>query len=166
MREVEEHNISVTIHKNADLAKRIEVLTLLFRKAETKVNHADNYRQRNMNYSLVIFAGLIGLGVNLSQYPAKVMISSTLLILMIIFCVWDRRWHRIKHGWQGTAKDTYIKICEMISDPKRDMTVILYKSKSEENTEFFSWQPIVYYFLVIGAALSFWLFYLTKNQII
>jgi len=163
MREIEEHDRSVTLHKSANLAKRIEVLTLLFQKAETKVNHADMYRQRNMNYSLVIFAGLIGLGVNLPQYPAKAMISSTLLILMLIFCVWDRRWHRIKHGWQGTARDTYIKICEMTNNPEKDMTVILYKSKSEEKAEFFSWQPIVFYFLVIGAALSFGLFYLTKR---
>ena len=92
MSEVEEHGSAITLKPTANLDKRVEVLTLLFEKAESKVTHADTYRQRNMNYSLVIFAGLIALGVKLSEYTAQSIVSATLLILMVIFCLWDRRW--------------------------------------------------------------------------
>ncbi len=118
-----------------------------------------------MNYSLVIFAGLIALGIKLpGQYLAQSIVSITLLILMLIFCIWDRRWHKIKHGWQATAKEAYCNICEITNNKEQDIVMPLYKSESESNAEKFSWQPIVFYFLVLGATFSFWLFYLIKGQ--
>jgi hypothetical protein len=164
MSEVEEHGNSVILKSSKDPEKRIEILTLLFEKAESKVTHADMYRQRNMNYSLVIFAGLVALGIKLpQQYLAQCFVSATLLILMLIFCIWDRRWHRIKHGWQGTAKEAYCNICELSNNPEQEIVIPLYKADSERKAEYFSWQPIVFYFLVVGSALSFWLFYLVKG---
>ena len=95
---------------------------------------------------------------------AQSIVSATLLIFMLIFCIWDRRWHKIKHGWQATAKDAYCNICELVNNKEQDIFMPLYKSSSERNAEAFSWQPIVFYFLVLGTALSFRLFYLIKGQ--
>ena len=164
MSEIEEHGNSVTLKSSPNSEKRIETLTLLFEKAESKVTHADMYRQRNMNYSLIIFAGLIALGIKLpQQYLAQSIVSATLLILMLIFCIWDRRWHKIKHGWQSTAKEAYCNICELTNNPEQEIIMPLYKSKSERKAEYYSWQPIVFYFLVVCSALSFLLFYLVKG---
>lgn len=168
MNKAEEHRNSVVLKSIANSdnpEQRIEILTLLFEKAESKITHADMYRQRNMNYSLIIFAGLITLGVKLpQQYLAQCILSTTLLILMLIFCIWDRRWHKIKHGWQSTSKEAYYNICELTNNPDKEIIMPLYKFESEKNAEYFSWQPIVFYFLVVGSALSFLLFYLVKSK--
>jgi len=116
-----------------------------------------------MNYSLVIFAGLIALGVKLPQFSAQSVVSATLLIFMAIFCVWDRRWHRIKHGWQSTANEAYRKVNELNNFPEKEITIPLYKTSGEEKAEWLSWQPIIFYFLVAGAALSFELFHLVSG---
>jgi hypothetical protein len=49
--------IEFTLDENTDIAKRIDILKMLHKKAEEKVIHADKFRQTNMNYALVIFAG-------------------------------------------------------------------------------------------------------------
>ncbi len=163
MQEAKERNHNVELKGTANLSKRLEVLTLLFQKSEAKVTHADTYRQRNMNYALVIFAGLIGLGVSLKNYSAQAMVSATLFIFMLIFCFWDRRWHRIKHGWQSTANMTYRLICDMTNNPDKDLDYPLYNWKGEGRAEYNSWQPIVFYFLVFGALSSFGLFGIVKD---
>jgi len=164
MAEDAEKNTSITLKASVDINRRIETLTLLFNKAEAKVNHADMYRQRNMNYCLVIFAGLIALGVNLNEYIAQVIISSTLLVFMLIFCIWDRRWHKVKHGWQGTAVTAYRNICNLTNNNDVEISFYLYEVDYEAKAEFDSWQPIVYYTLLASSLLSFLLFYLISKS--
>lgn len=94
----------ITLVKSADIDRRIEIIKVLLNKAEARVRHSDLFRQRNMNYALVVFAGLIALRVKLVSSEAQIVISATLLVLSIIFCVWDRRWQELNTDGTVLAK--------------------------------------------------------------
>ena len=166
MTEEEYKNKLIKLHSTGDLAQRIEMAKLLYQKAEGKITHADMFRQRNMNYAMVIFAGMIALGVRLPNFTAQAIVSSTLLVFMVIFCLWDRRWHRIKHGWQHTATRAFSVMARLVNTPEGEESqaasgtqLILYDASGEEKAELLSPQPVVFYLLIIGAAASFFLFW-------
>jgi len=150
----------ISLLKSACIKQRIDTIKILLNKAEMKVTHADTFRQRNMNYALVIFAGLIAMRVKLTDpndQTLKIAISITLLILSLIFCVWDRRWHKIKHGWDNTAKICYRRIVDLTNNPDQDITFSRYNVKIAKSAEWDSLQPIVFYTLVIGSIASFFI---------
>ena len=146
----------ITLARTADKSQRIQVLTMLYDKAEGKVLHADTFRQRNMNYAFVIFAGLVAGGIKLGNEVPHHILSATLTILMVIFAVWDRRWHKTKHGWDATSKTCYDSLVKLVNNPDQDLTLSTYKIKGEATAEWRSWQPIVFYFLVVASVASFW----------
>ncbi len=84
---------------------------------------------------------------------------------MMLFCAWDRRWHKIKHGWESTAKQAYVKMCDLTNNPSDDVPFLLYKVKAENKAEKDSWLPIVYYFLIAAGILSFFLFRLVSQYV-
>ena len=146
----------ITLSKSADKSLRIQVITILHEKSEGKVFHADTFRQRNMNYALVIFAGLIAAEIKLGNEIPHYILSSTLTILMVIFAIWDRRWHMIKHGWDATAAAAYDNLAKLANNPEQDLTFFTFEKKGEKTAEWNSWQPIVFYFLVVASGASFW----------
>jgi hypothetical protein len=148
----------ITLFKTADKSHRIQILTMLYEKAESKVTHADTFRQRNMNYAIVIFAGLIAAEVKLGNEIPHHILSSTLTILMIIFAIWDRRWHKVKHGWDATATTCYSNLAKLTDNPDQDLTYSTYEVSGEATAEWGSWQPIVFYFLILASVSSFWVF--------
>jgi hypothetical protein len=150
--------IKITLVKTISLDRRIDTLKLLYQKAEEKVFHADTFRQRNLNFALVIFAGLIAAGVKKESIIAPYLLSSVLTIIMFIFTFWDRKWHRTKHGWEGTSKICYSKIVDLINNPKINVDLDSYDEDAENNAEFFSWQPIVFYFLFLASLASYFVF--------
>jgi hypothetical protein len=146
----------ITLSKSADKSVRIQVLTMLYEKAEGKVFHADTFRQRNMNYALAIFAGLIAAELKLGNQVPHYILSATLTILMTIFTVWDRRWHKTKHGWDATSRACYRNLAKLTNNSEQDVTFATYEAKGEGTAELGSWQPIVFYFLVVASVASFW----------
>jgi hypothetical protein len=148
----------IILKGTSDVGRRIDILTLLYTKAEAKVNHSDMFRQRNMNYALVIFAGFMALGGKLDGHLPQVVVSITLLILMLIFCVWDRRWHKTKHGWEYSSLLFYQKLGEVNNEPDKDVAFQSYYVEGERTAERFSFQPIVFYFLVAASLASFFIF--------
>ena len=146
---------TIILNKSELCEKRLETLELLYKKAEAKVTHADTFRQRNMNYALVIFAGFFAAGIKTNDLWNPILMSSILTIIMIIFTIWDRRWHRTKHGWEGTSLECYSKIAELTNNPNIDVTYHTYYVEKEKTAEWFSWQPIVFYFLVLASIGSF-----------
>ncbi len=143
---------------NENLEHRIELLTLLFNKAEEKVKHADTFRQKNMNYSLVTFGALITLGLKFNDINYRLIISGTLFVLMVIFCLWDRRWHKTKHGWDYSGQVYYQKMEELVNDPTKDISFKSYYEEGEKTAERFKFQPSVFYFLIVASVISFYLF--------
>ena len=148
----------ITLKGSSDLGRRIELLSMLFSKAEEKVKHSDMFRQRNMNYSLVIFGALMALGIKLDPFLSRGIVSGTLFVLMVIFCLWDRRWHKTKHGWDYSSRIYYQKMQEMVNDPTQDISFKLYYSEGERTAERFRFQPLVFYFLIVASVISFFLF--------
>ncbi|MFO0945647.1 MAG: hypothetical protein U1D30_06845 [Planctomycetota bacterium] len=141
-----------TLKKDADIGRRLDALKLVFDACVSKVMHCDKFRQQNMNYALALFAGLMAFRTKLD---APWVISLTLFVLMIIFCVWDRRWHRTKHGWDSAANKCYTALVELTNNPDQDVTYCRYDTAAEADAEWTSWQPIVFYLLVAASAASF-----------
>ena len=148
---------TIDLVKTAKLEQRIDILKILYQKAEGKILHADTFRQRNLNFALVIFAGLIATGVKVGAILAPYIISLTLTIVMFIFCFWDRKWHRTKHGWDRTGRECYLSIVKLINNPKQDISVQTYISAAEKEAEWKSWQPIVFYFLFVASIASYFI---------
>jgi hypothetical protein len=148
----------IILDKTALFESRMKTLELLYRKAEDKVTHSDTFRQRNMNYALVIFAGFVATNVKMNNILAPYLLSSILTVIMIIFAVWDRKWHRTKHGWDGTSRECYSKIVELTNDPDRDIKFQTYDAIAEGTAEWLSWQPIVFYILILASIGSFFIF--------
>jgi hypothetical protein len=150
----------ITLLGSSDVEYRINLLSTLLDQAEDKVNHIDDSRQRNLNYALAIFAGLIGLGIGLDDFAYRLYISITLFIVMGIFCLWDRRLHKISHGWQSTASTFCRGIGEVINKPGQDTTFPRYRTDAEKRAEWFSFQPMIFYALVLGGLATFLMFLL------
>lgn len=146
-----------TLNESADKTLRIQLLTMLHDKAEGKVFHADTFRQRNMNYALVIFAGLVAAETKIGTQLPHYVLSTILVLLMVIFATWDRRWHKTKHGWDATAKGCYAKLVDLVNTPDRKTGFNTYDAQGESTAEWFSWQPVVFYFLVFASIASFWI---------
>ena len=150
--------IEITLKGTSNPGQRIDLLTLLHSKAEEKVNHSDMFRQRNMNYALVIFAAFTTVGIKLDSHLSQALASLTLFTLIVIFCIWDRRWHKTKHGWEYSSQVFYEKMRDIINDPSQDVSYKLYYKEGEQTAEWFSLQPIVFYFLLAASVASFFIF--------
>ena len=88
----------ITLFGSSNVEYRLQILSMLFNQAKEKIKHIVESRQRNMNYALFIFIGLFGLGIGLNNLVYKLSISIAIFLVMCIFCIWDRRLHKISHG--------------------------------------------------------------------
>jgi hypothetical protein len=147
--------IQITLSKSADKSLRIQLLTILHERAEKEVFHADTFRQRNMNYAFVIFAGLIATELRLQDQMPRYILSTTLTILMVIFAIWDRRWHKISHGWRTTDEASCKNLAKLAENFDQNISYATYIQKGEENAEWLSWQPILFYILIAASIASF-----------
>jgi hypothetical protein len=138
--------------------KRIELLTTLLTKALEKTNHIDEIRGRNMNYALLIFAGLYGAGIALEHVVYHFSISTAIVFIMLIFTFWDHRLHKINHGWRRTSSMYCKKITKIINDPEKDVSFCQFIFEKKERVEWFGFQPIIFYLLVIGGVSSYFIF--------
>jgi len=138
--------------------KRIELLTTLLTKAREKTDHIDEIRGRNMNYALLIFAGLFGVGMAVEHVLYQFSISTAIVSIMLIFTFWDRRLHKINHGWRRTGSLYCEKITEIINDPGKDVSFCQYYFEKKKKVEWFGFQPIIYYLLVLGGVSSHFIF--------
>ena len=148
----------IILETKGDLSNRIDFLTKLFDNAEIRILHSDSFRQKNINYALIVFAALFVLGVKTDVYILHIIISSSLFLLMIFFAAWDRRWHRTKHGWEYSRNVFREKLVILINDPKIEIDLLPYYAIGEEKAEFNSMLPILYYILISGSIVSFFLY--------
>ena len=148
----------ITLSGKSDIKERLEILSDLFKNAQEKVHHITDIRQRNMNYSLLIFAGLFSIGIKLNDITAQLILSITLTLIMLIFCLWDRQLHKYSHGWQKSSYTFYKKQIKIINNHENDVKFYRYDRKGEKTAQLKSFQPIVYYLLVVGALLSILIF--------
>ena len=139
----------ITLKHSSDIKQRIDALKILLDKAESKVLHADKFRQNNMNYAVLIFSGLFAAALH---WPG----SSTILLIgqiltMLLFTAWDRKWHVTKHGWDNISKICYQNIINLTNEPNQDINFSRYNEEEANKAEWDSWQPLFYYFLLLGS---------------
>lgn len=144
----------ITLKGSSDVRQRIDLLLLLQKKADDKVVHADTFRQTNMNYALAIFGAVIALDAKLGIHASQKIIWGTVAMLMLMFCIWDRRWHRTKHGWEYSSRIYYHLLQTIVNAPSADVAYKLYYPQGESGAEWLSFQPIVFYILVAASVVS------------
>lgn len=155
----------ITLNGKSDIGKRIEFVTNLFDKAEIRLLHSDSFRQRNMNFALAIFAGLFAVGLKTEGIFLHIVLSASLFLLMLSFTIWDRRWHKTKHGWQMSRDVFRTKLIKLVNQPDIDISFFPYSVDGEMKAELNSWQPMLFYGLTVGAAISFFIFEFAPLQI-
>ncbi len=137
---------------------RITMLTKLIDGIVAKENHIDSLRQRNIAIALAVFAGLFGFGLRPSGATKAYFASLALTVLMAVFTALDRRLHMFSHGWRRTRWELTGRLSEVINDSALDVSFLTYYAAAEKTAEWHTLQPVIYYCLVLGGALSVFLF--------
>jgi len=100
---------------------RMSLLSTLYDKAAAKSNLITEVRQRNLNYALVIFAGILGISAKVaSDGHSPIPLSVVLVMLLALFSLFDRRLHRFDHGWRRTKTMFMEKMNDLVNDPEAD----------------------------------------------
>lgn len=135
---------------DANIERRIGLLSSLLLQAEQKITHMAELRQRNMNYALVIFAGLLTLTMKFPPEAYSAFVSVPLLAIVGVFCMLDRRLHKFVHGWGKTRTRFMERINIIINDPSEDIIYQKYYPEGERTAELTALQPMIFYFLWCG----------------
>lgn len=139
----------------ANIERRISLLTELMRHADQQSFHISELRQKNLNYALFIFAGLFTFNMKFRPEINSFLISFALFVIMIVFCILDRRYHRHIHGWRRTKMEFVNRINDIINAPSRAVVYRRYWNVGEKTAEPVAPIPVIYYFLILGAIFSF-----------
>lgn len=145
----------IELKGNSSQENRISFITTLLNNAESKVNHFDGIRQRNLVVALAVFSGLSSLIVKASSNLIAIFISISLSTVMWMFFVLDRRFRLYSHGWQKTRKNMISSIKVIINDPNKDVTFPMYDASGEKEHRFRSVISILYIVLFAGSLLSY-----------
>jgi hypothetical protein len=137
----------------ASIDRRIALLTTLLQLAEQKITHIAELRQRNMNYALLLFAGLFTFTMKFPSGVYSAFVSVALLAIMAVFCKLDHRLHRFIHGWGKTKTEFAKRVNQIINEPTQGVTYLRYWADGERTAELRSLQPMVFYFLLGGGIL-------------
>ena len=143
-----------------NIERRISYLKLLFNNAANKEIHVTEIRQRNLNYALIIFAGLFSISWTLPLKTYSLSISFTLFLIMLVFCLIDRKYHKFIHGWRKSRKIFNDKINEIINNPTIEVSFPRYAKEAENEAEIFGLHPIISYLLVMGGLIRFLYFFI------
>ena len=143
--------IRLSPHSGCKDDPRVAFLTDQQKHAESKVNHIDGLRQRNMAISLAIFAALLGFISRPLDVVDRSAYAAFFGLLMLAFCLLDRDLHRFSHGWRTTGWAFRTRITRIIRRPSRPVSCRAYLYSAEGHAEFFSLIPVIYYLLIIGA---------------
>ena len=152
------HDINLKPNREAIKDERIKFQSLLFSKYIEKINHVDELRQRNMNYALIIFSGLFAIGLKLNKIDPEIILSSILTLVMIIFCLLDRRLHKISHQYQSLCDMHYANVCSLLNNSNKKLKYKKWDKSWRKPAQWFALQPLIFYSLIIGGILSFPLF--------
>ncbi len=131
----------------------------LYNQANTVIKNIDDRRQTSLNYAMAIFAGLLGLAIGLNNLAYRLYLTIALSLIMLMFCMWDRRLHKASHGVQASLMTFRENIQELINGPSKNLEFPTYRSDREKDAEWFSFLPIIYYVLIISALLASIMFY-------
>lgn len=160
MKQIEERGYTgyVELKGAANEGYRINFITTLLNNAESKVNHFDGLRQRNLTIALAIFAGMFAFTMQSSNDLRALSTSVALTVLMIIFFILDHRIDKYSSGWQETRTDLIESLQTVINDPEKDIKFLKYNKDGERNANLLGWKSILHFMLVIGGVISYFVF--------
>jgi hypothetical protein len=67
--------------------------------------------------------------------------------------------HKISHGWPSSSSTFCKTISEVINSPDQDITFPRYRADGEKKAEMVAFQPMIFHALVLGALISFFIFF-------
>jgi hypothetical protein len=137
------------------IARRQELLRSMYETARSKGAEVAQLRQTNLNYALLIFAGLFTFSFQFAKGWYSVIGSAALCLIMCIFCVLDRRLHKFIHGWRATEKHLTEKITYLLNYPSENIEFRRYISEAERNAEWRSLQPMIMYAFILASLFHF-----------
>ena len=140
---------------DSDHGQRVAFVTVLLESADSKINHFDSLRQRNLVISLGIFAGISGFAWNQPRPLEAGLMWGTLTLLMIAFLLLDRRLSIYSHGWQRTRRNLIRVLAEVIEEKGSSVTFHAYDADGERLARWIGLKSILHLLLAIGAPLSF-----------
>lgn len=133
--------------------EKLRIISDVYRQIEEMVMHLDSLRQRNLNFALIVFAGLFGLGAKVANTINLLFISIPLTILMLIFLLIDRKFHVYNHGFQGSSYKLIHKMSEIRN--KGELVFEKYDYDFAKKAEWTSLQCIIYFSLIAGGIISY-----------
>lgn len=152
----------ITLSSTLGKDEKLKILSQVYNKIEEMIMHFDNLRQRNLNFALVVFAGLFGLSVKIGTNTNQFLIPAVITAIMFIFLRIDRKYHIYSHGFQWTSYFLIHKMGEV--DNGRDIKFDKYNYKFSKTAELLSLQSVIYYCLIIGGILAYFLIPYTKHD--
>lgn len=158
MKEEPSHPTKWTLRGSADpesIARRQELLGALFETARSKGTEVAQLRQTNLNYALLIFAGLFTFSFQFAKGWYSVAGSAALCFTMCVFSILDRKFHKFIHGWRATEKHLTERMTTLLNQPGDDLDFRRYISEAEPTAEFLALQPVITYSLVSASAVHF-----------
>lgn len=144
----------------ADLGLRVDILKALLERSDKAAMHVAEIRQRLLNYSLLIFGAVVAFSNSPSSgkigtFDRKFAVSA-LVVLMLVFCYLDRRYHRVNHGWRKTPARLITALVELVNEPQKDVSFQRYAPEGEATAEPFykSGQPMITWLLVLASIVN------------
>ena len=134
--------------------RRVNLLVSVLDEAVQRGKQISEFRQRNLNYALIIFAGILTFSMRFSESQTKpytLLVSMALLGIMFVFWLLDGRCHKFIHGWRTTEKHLMEMISKVANDPGTDIWYRRYVKEGEKTAEPFARQRIIFYLLIAGA---------------
>jgi len=143
----------ITLPTSLQPEEKLRIISEVYRQIEAMIMHFDSLRQRNLNFALIIFAGLFGLGAKVAGTINLLFISVPLTILMIIFLLIDRKFHEYSHGFQGSSYTLIHKMSEIRN--AGDLVFEKYDYDFAKKAEWTSLQCIIYFSLIVGGIIAY-----------
>lgn len=148
----------ITLSQKSDLQDRIALLKAFFDQSDVSVKHVTNWRQRNMNVALVVFFGLLSFGIKQEELSYQLYSSISIIAISSIFTFWDRNLHKQSHVLLATRDSFGELMAQIINNPDENLSFYRYRFECEKEAEWISFQPVVYYLLILSGILSIFAF--------
>ena len=152
----------INLKGNSNQEFRTSFITNLLNNAESKVNHLDGIRQRNLVVALAVFSGLFSFIMKSPDSKIALSITISLTTIMGMFFLLENRFRQYSRGWQKTKKNMVKCLEDIINNPEKDVSFPKYDISGESEQRSPSIIFKIYIVLILGCIFSFVVFYLSQ----